>query len=300
MTDIKQLLKGRKVIIYARVSGKQQKKTLPAQVKSIKKLLKAEGVKDTQIIGTFSEQASGTKIDRVELDKALELALKQKRKVVLVVRDLQRFTRNGYALGFLIWPFLEANIPVVDLLGKRATSTSVERRPDDDLLMLITAAIGGKEVDTGIDRTAEGERLAREAGIVKARLDLYPDEEVSPYPFLIEMRNNGISGRKTAEMLGRATGFTRKAYARIDDILSRPNGKTVLKEWLKVIEMIRRMEQEKGYRFKVPGKAAPKKPMVAIGRMTSGYLESPHNFAPPTQKDLDFYYDNYTQFQASR
>ena len=300
MESIKQLLKGRKIIIYARVSGKQQRKTLPSQLKDIRKLLKDEGVKDSQIIGSFSEQASGTNIERTELLKALELAEKQRGKVALVVRDLQRFTRNGYALGFLIWPFLEAGIPVVDLLGKRATSTKDMARPDDDLLMLITAAIGAKEVATGIKRTERGRIAAEEGGIVRTRIDFMPKFDVNPIELMIDLQKRGLPDRKIAEMLGRGRDYARKNLKRVEDILSQPNGKTILKEWLEVVNMVRNMEIMHGYRYQIPKGAKPTKKMIAVGRMTSGYLDTPYKFAKPTQADLDEYYENYTKYQPKR
>ena len=67
-------LKGRKVIVYLRVSTEEQTGTLPEQQKIVERGLKALGYKGT--IQFFGEQASGTKLDRPELLKAIEEAMK--------------------------------------------------------------------------------------------------------------------------------------------------------------------------------------------------------------------------------
>jgi DNA invertase Pin-like site-specific DNA recombinase len=67
-------LKGRKVIVYLRVSTDEQTGTLPEQEKTVTKSLRDLGYKGKIIV--FSEQASGTKLDRPELEKAIAEALK--------------------------------------------------------------------------------------------------------------------------------------------------------------------------------------------------------------------------------
>ena len=67
-------LKGRKVIVYLRVSTEEQTGTLPEQQKIVERGLRDLGYKGK--IEFFAEQASGTKIDRPELLKAIEEAMK--------------------------------------------------------------------------------------------------------------------------------------------------------------------------------------------------------------------------------
>ena len=56
------------------------------------------------------------------------------------------------------------------------------------------------------------------------------------------------------------------------------------------------MEKEFGARA---GSGSSKR-MIAVGRMTSGYFARPWEFPAPTQEDIDFYFNNFKQFQPKR
>ena len=63
-------LKGRKVFVYVRVSTDEQAGTLETQKKAVLEGLKKLGFKGKPVI--YEEQASGTKINRPELQKMIE------------------------------------------------------------------------------------------------------------------------------------------------------------------------------------------------------------------------------------
>ena len=90
-------LKGRKVFVYLRVSTEEQTGTLETQEQSV-----LEGLTNLGFTGKpeiYQEQASGTKIDRPQLQAMLAAAKDSKRPAIIVVReskDLQE-TRMTWA-----------------------------------------------------------------------------------------------------------------------------------------------------------------------------------------------------------
>ena len=115
----KEALKGKKVYIYARVSGAKQEGTLPDQLATIKEGLKALGFKGQAKV--FSEQASGTKNplededNRPELLALLKEVHASEKPAVIVVRDIQRFSRDPYDLGEIYNPLRRKDIPVISI-----------------------------------------------------------------------------------------------------------------------------------------------------------------------------------------
>lgn len=67
-------LKGRRVVVYLRVSTEEQAGTLSAQKAAVTKGLRDLGYKGK--ITFFEEQASGTKLDREQLRLAIAEAMK--------------------------------------------------------------------------------------------------------------------------------------------------------------------------------------------------------------------------------
>ncbi len=81
-----------RVVIYARVSGANQKKELENQVESLKKYAEQNNWK---LVGVIKDVASGLKEDRRGLWKLIEMAKKHEFDVLLVAyRD--RLTRFGF------------------------------------------------------------------------------------------------------------------------------------------------------------------------------------------------------------
>jgi hypothetical protein len=106
LKEKKDALKGRKVFIYSRVSTEEQKGTLKTQTKAIERGLANLGFKGKAEV--FEEQESGTKIDRPVLQELIKKAMSSKRPAVIVVRDIQRFSRDPYDLGELYNPLKAA------------------------------------------------------------------------------------------------------------------------------------------------------------------------------------------------
>jgi len=295
MTELKKLRKGKKIIIYGRVSTTKQKNTLPTQMEAMRVQLKELGVKQSQIIGEFSEVGKGT-LERAELDNVMALAESTKGKVAVVFRDVQRFARNGFHLGWLIYPFMRKGITFVDLLAGRATSDKDDKRADDDLMTIIISAIGGKESDTTEKRSKDSRKLATAAGIISDRMDLMPKWHSNPMRFMYEQMEKDVTINSIAKMMPVKNKETIRKRV---DIIKRtlPNlNKKELEEWFKTMDIIREIEREKGPRY--GGQQTDR--MHAVGRMTSGYLAYPDRYERPTREDIQFYIDNFKQFQGTR
>lgn len=300
-STVKDALKGN-VVIYGRISSAQQRKTLDNQIETVMELLKSQGFKKKPL-GIFTERVSGAKVlpsDRPELYKAIEMAKKRKGQVAIVVKDISRFSRNPWGAGYLLWPLIEDGINVVDLTYGKVAGKGVE----DDLVLPILAAVAAQEPAARKKVTQPAVKQAREKGIVKERLDLYPDEDgPNPYRTILERRAEGFSYQAIANLLGRSDSFVKKADKRLKRFGADDKKR---EEWLNVLDMIRDMEIKHGPRFQRPARTGtrrgkkPSRRMIAIGRMTSGYIESPFDFPAPKQKDLDFFFENYLEFQPKR
>jgi DNA invertase Pin-like site-specific DNA recombinase len=299
--EIKSLLTGtpkREVLVYARVSGKEQKKTLKTQVESLEKDLKQMGVKRIRV---FQEQVSGTKRldERPALRELVEYAqAKGEGKTAIVVRDTQRISRDPWIVGRIYDPLRELDIPLVSFAnGGLIASTDKTPQPSGDLLMPILVSIGGQEIQVGKERTKRGTAASAEKGIFAGTpLSLYPKDAVSPWAelarFVPLMAEGTLSGAEAARRLGKSTSWVRKSRDRLNTI--RELG--VLDEWLSIVDMIRQMEIKNGEGF---GKGATK-PMRAVRRMTGGYIDSPTKFPAPTMDDLNEYFTNWKLYQPKR
>ena len=297
---VKDALKGAKVIVYARVSSGSQKKTLDNQVETVLDYLDAAGFKK-EPLAIFAERKSGqgvSKKARPKLHEAMDLARKTKGKVVIAVKDIGRFSRSPWGAGFLIHPLVEDKIPIIDLTYNKVTGAAIE----DDLILPILASVAGQEPKAREKASKPQIQKAREAGIVNSTLDLYPDEEHHPIREYIALAKRGHARTAIAVLMGRSADWARKTEARIAS--ADKGGK--LQEWLKVTDMVRDMEIMHGPRFqrgkrgKVKKGKKPRMEMIAVGRKTSGYLESPNDYDAPTKEDIDYYFQEYLRFQPKR
>jgi len=299
----KEALKGAKVLAYQRVSTTKQEGTLPTQERVNKESLKKEGF--SGIPELFSEQASGTKLDREQLlamiARALELK-KSGKKVVIALRDFQRFSRNAYDIGILYknTPSLEESlwfndIPLVSLSENIVTGTRANANPTGDLMGPLLVVIGGQEVAIRTDQTQKGVGRARDEGIIAGvGINLYPEERLNPYRELLRMLQAGITQSEASRRLGRSASWSKDNRRRMEAIAI--TGETALADWLNVTDIVREYEQENGTRV---GPNATKR-MKAVGRKTSGYLKFPDKFDVPTKEDIQFYFDNFKDFQPKR
>jgi len=282
-------LKGRKVIVYLRVSTEEQTGTLPEQQKIVERGLKALGYKGT--IQFFGEQASGTKLDRPELKKAIDEGMKKK-TAVIVVRDIQRFTRDPYHLGVLYNPMRDNEVPIISINEPLVLGTKKVPNPASDLLAPILVAAGGSEVQTRLKQTLQGMKESEEKGIKAGTpINFFPKESLNPYRELKRLLDAGIGQSEGARRMNRSTSWFRKAR---DKMATMDEKK--LEEWLNVVDMIRAMEKTHGSGL---GKSAKKK-MYVVRRMTSGYIFRPNDFDTPTQNDLDEYLNNWKEYMPKR
>jgi len=301
--SIKDTLKGAKVLTYQRVSTTKQEGNLSTQERIVKDALKNAGFSGKPEV--FSEQSSGTKLDRDELLKMIARALELKsqgKKVVIALRDIQRFSRDPYDLGILYknTPSLEESlwfndIPLVSLTENLVTGTKNIPNPNGDLIGPILMTIGGQEVKLRKDQTKKGVDKSAEAGIIAGvGINLYPKEVLNPYRELLRMLRAGLTQSEASRRLGRSKSWSKDNRRRLEAIAL--IGPTSLEDWLNVTDIIRRYEQEFGTRV---GPSATKR-MKAVGRKTSGYLKFPEKYPVPTEEDIQFYFDNFKDFQPKR
>jgi DNA invertase Pin-like site-specific DNA recombinase len=292
LKEKKDALKGRKVFIYSRVSTEEQKGTLKTQTKAIERGLANLGFKGKAEV--FEEQESGTKIDRPVLQELIKKAMSSKRPAVIVVRDIQRFSRDPYDLGELYNPLKAAEIPVLSINEPIVLGTKRVPSPAADLLAPILVAAGGQEVNTRLKQTLQGVAASRAKGVFAGTpLSLFPDEALDPRRELLRLANAGVAQTEGSRRLGKSTSWWRKNLAIMRDYAA----KGVLDDWLDTITLIRNYEQEKG---EGKGPRAGIK-MKTVRRMTSGYLADPTaGFPKPTLDDLNEYFSNFNQYKSKR
>ena len=291
MKEKKDALKGRKVFIYSRVSTPEQEGTLEDQTSAVKQGLKELGF--TGIPEVFEEQMSGTKIDRPVLTEMIRQAKESKRPAVIVVRDIQRFSRDPYDLGELYNPLKNVEIPVLSINEPLVLGTRKVPAPGSDLLAPILVAAGGQEVSTRLQQTLQGVEESRKKGIFSGTpLDLYPKDALEPRGEMIRYLKAKVNPTQTAKRLGKSTSWVRKNKTAVEEILL-AGGDELLASWLQAINLVRDMEIEKG-EGKGP-KATVR--MKTVRRMTSGYLATPKDFDAPTQADLNEYFNNFSDYK---
>ena len=292
-------LKGRKVFIYSRVSTEEQKGTLESQTKAIKKGLKDLGFKGKPEV--FEEQGSGTKIDRPILRDMIEKAKESKKPAIIVVRDIQRFSRDPYDLGELYNPLKNMEIPIMSINEPLVLGTKKVPAPSADLLAPILVAAGGSEVSTRKVQTLQGVAASKAKGIkAGSPIELYPEEELNPLTEALRLIRAGVGQSEGARRTGKSTSWYRKQRGRIENLLMK-GGESKVKEWFNVMEMIRNMELEHGRGIARKGfKTRVSERMKAVRRMTSGYENQPFDFTAPTEADLMEYFTNFNLYKPKR
>jgi DNA invertase Pin-like site-specific DNA recombinase len=279
----KDAIKNRDVFIYARVSGAKQDGTLPTQVEAVKASLKAMGYRRSLRGRVFTEQASGTVLERPELAKAIKAMRANKNPSVLVVRDIQRFSRDPYGLGVLYRPLWEEDVPLIALTEQLVLGTRKNPAPNADLLGPILIAIGGQEVSLRKKQSIVGVKAARAKGIASGQpVRVYSNEPLNPYRELVRLLEAGFGQKNGSTRLGRSGSWWRKNRDKLALIRER-KGDEGVEEFLSVVDKIRAMEQEFGPRF---GKSVRRKGMVAVGRLISLYMVNPHEEDAPTEEEI--------------
>ena len=296
----REALKGKKVYIYARVSGEKQEGTLPDQLATIKEGLKDLGYKGQPVV--FSEQASGTKNpledakNRPELMALMKEALASEKPAVIVVRDIQRFSRDPYDLGELYNPLRRKDIAVISINEKLVLGTKSVEQPQADLVAPIYVSAGFTEVNTRKLQTKQGLKQSKGKGILQgSTVNLYRKDALEPRGELLRMLKAEVSGRQIALRLSKSTSWVRKNKATLQKILLE-GGDELLRDYLETINLIRDFMNEMDE--DITGSRATKR-MKTVVRMTSGYMNDPAaGFSKPTREDIDEYYNNFTKYKV--
>jgi len=284
-------LKGREPVLYARVSTKDQAKTLKTQIQVLEKWLKDNGI--TRKPKVFKEQISGTASDPPELLKAIEYCVARPSKTFLLVRDFQRISRNWRYGGKNLVALYEADVPVVSALKNQVSSTGKTIK-DEDWLIGLFMSIGAQEVDQITKRTESGVAEAQKKGIFSGSPpNLYPEEELNPLRELERLLRAGIGQNDASRRLSKSTSWYRKRRDLLAKIRER-GGDELVETWLDVTDKIRTIQQGLGK------SAQDKKKERAVLRMTSGFLQQPFDFPAPTDADLNEYVTNFKLYLPKR
>jgi DNA invertase Pin-like site-specific DNA recombinase len=236
-------IKKKKVRVYARVSTEGQEGTIPDQLKTIQNGLKALGYKGKTEI--YSEQASGTKKDREQLQQMLEDIRDSPEDSVVVVRDFQRFTRDPVHYGALWDEFRDRGIRIVSINENMATGTAAMPDPQADLLIPILIAAGGSEVNIRKQQTQQGLDRSKEKGILQGSApNMYRKEALEPRRELRRLLKAGVKVTEASRRLGKSTSFVRKNRDKLNEILMQGD-ETVLTDWFDTLDLIRAFMNEK-------------------------------------------------------
>lgn len=284
----REALKGRKVIMWNRVSTVGQEGTLEEQEKANLEMLRALGFKGKPSV--YSQQGSGTDLHLEQRDLAIKEAMASKKPVVMVVRDIQRFTRSPYHLGVLYNPMFEKEIPIISLLEPLVLGTAKVPNPSSDLLAPILVAAGGSEVSLRKQQTRKGMAESRKKGVTGGgNLELHANESLSPFRELGRME--GINPTEAGRRLGLSKGWVDRHRAKQAKMTPH-----LLAKWLDSIDLIRAMERKHGNGI---GKRATVR-MRAVRRMTGGFIFNPAEFPAVTQEMIDEYYTNFHAYKPRK
>ena len=284
-------LKGREPVLYARVSTKDQRKTLKTQIAVLEKWLKDNGI--TRKPKIFQEQVSGTSSEPPQLLKAIEYCVARPSKTFLLVRDFQRISRNWRYGGKNLVALYEADVPVVSALKNQISSTGKTIK-DEDWLIGLFMSIGAQEVDQTLKRTEAGVQEAQKKGIFSGSPpNLYPEEELNPLRELERLLRAGIGQNDASRRLSKSTSWFRKRRDLLAKIRER-GGDELVETWLDTTDKIRTIQQGLGK------SAEDKKKERAVLRMTSGFLQQPFDFPAPTDADLNEYLTNFKLYLPKR
>lgn len=308
MATIEEALKDANFAVeYSRVSTAGQEDRLPAQTETIKKNLKQRGFKGRR--AEYAEVGSGTKHTRPILQEAILKALERKqsgKKVVFVVRDMQRFSRSSDDLGYLykFFPSFEESlwsndIPVIALNDNIIRGVKSMPNPNDDLISPILVAVGESEVNIRKEQSAQGKKRAADEGIVAGTpQNLYYKDDPNPIRLFYDLALlQGVSTANAASAAGRSRSWGKDLKKKLERIIlegKKIGNDNLVEEWLDVTDIIRNFEKENGARI------GGSKRMNSVSRKTSGYLKFPEKYPAPTREDLQFYFDNFKLFQPKK
>ena len=282
--------------VSARVSTGEQSGTLKSQEKAVRDELKRVGYKKSLRGRIFSETASATSLERPALQALLEAVKKHKGKAVIVVRDVQRFTRNPYHLGVLYQPLRDLDIPLVSMGDNIVLGTEKRPNVNPDLLAPILVAAGGQEVSIRKIQTLGGVAAAKAKGIsAGAPLKVFTKEAINPYRELERLLKLGIGQSEAARRLDKSTSWFRKNRDKLASIREK-KGDAGVEEFISLTDLLRDYERENGPRT---GPRA-KNSMRAIGRMTSLYLQFPADNERPSDSFVAEVFANPKEFLPKR
>lgn len=294
ITDLSKVLKGKKPVIYLRVSSREQATRgggLLSQKKVIEGWLKMMKLTKKPII--YREQVSGGKeVDlRPEWNSMISFILDQKdpSDYFIIMRDFTRWSRHGIYGPTVFSALYNNGVELVSVTDNASTGTKF--RPDDngEFLFSLWMALGGRERTGGAKRTQIGVETARLAGKIagqplnldkpwKELVELFPKIEIGELSVRSIVKNNPEMTR----------GWLRKAIQRVEEINQygiANNIPDALEQWIDVVMKLKDIRDKFGKdsrEFKV------------ARTQTSGFVLKPVKFwtFKPTKEQLADYVTN--------
>lgn len=143
-----------RVAIYARVSTNDQ--SCERQIVELERYASRNGF---EVVGTFKETGSGTKNDRIERKKVIELA-RQRHIDLVLVSELSRWGRSTPDLRSTVERLAECNVALRALNGPELDISTAQGK----LMLNLLASISEFERDLLRERIKSGVAHARSTG----------------------------------------------------------------------------------------------------------------------------------------
>lgn len=300
-----ELVKDRQIWAYGRISTKGQKKSLATQETTLRDFAKEEMKSKISKGRLYSEQKSGTTLDRKQLRKMIrdmhQFIDNGNPPPVILVKGAARFSRRPSDAWKILTPLKEKGVNMYSILQANYTGTKKFKNPMGEFLIDLGFGLGLVEVATTIARGAKAREVAiRQGRNVAGQFNYYnysgvPIDWRKAIEYYWPMWKNGdISMNKAAKKIGLSdVGLTQqfqKGYKYEGKIL--PVGKLdfiktnmekqgrTLDEWVNVIDRILKLGKKYGME-----KGNESWEFSALRRQASGYVYEPWKHLPPEDEN---------------
>ena len=284
-------MKGKKFLIYARQSSKQQS-GIPSQIKECEAWLKEKGIRSKPKI--YKEVVSGAKGigERKELSAMISMILSSPvpSDYVILMRDFTRWSRmliDGIAD---YKPLYDYGVTLIACNSNMESGTRKRPSPEGVFQFGLSSSLGTLEWDQKRKQSIKGTERATVAGIQSGRfLDLdkpwrFTAENL--YRRLLEKDDPMRLGQKSfAKASGASLGWFKKAEVRLNKVIDygiANNIDNALEQYIQELEYLRTVREKYGrgsLEFK------------ATRYMMSGFIMAPErfwSFKPNDQRKAEF------------
>lgn len=288
-----------------RVKATKKKTTIKRQKAEVDAALKTLGLPKSKTGDWYAEIASGTRSDRPEwlkLQSAAQEAAMNGKRVVIVVKDPSRWSRDFLSGIEAIGPLFRMGVPVLAVGDNLQTGTDVERRPDESLFFFMKSGFGALQSDVQKEKAKAGVKRQRAEGVIAGKgQSLYPFAAMDPIDILIDnfsvLKDRG--GPKLLmdkiEINSNPNGMQRTAVSRerVRELERReklsPEQYQSWYDFRKQIQSILQENDSDPWADKRNRDGKQVWEMNALLRMVGLYLKEPWNFPQPTDEQIQEY-----------